>query len=532
MIIENEKIQFVGPDDGEEVAHARVRGAAEIDVNNSLITPGFIDGHVHILHFGQSLGKLSLTKCKTLDQIRSEIRQWATSHPNSPRILCNGWLQSSTNGDALAGMVDDLDARPIYIEALDMHSVWCSTSALVECGATSVADPDGGTIHRDQNGCATGLLSESAFHEIVIPFLTNQLSMDEKHQIVLRAFTKFSEAGYTGVIDMGMDSVLWTAMDSLRKSGHEIPLHIAAYWLVPYSETEADIQKQLVTAVAMKRDFHPSISPSFCVTGVKLIADGVVDGCTAALRQPYGAKKDPVEPIWEAEKLAKVVAQADAAGLQCAIHAIGDRAITQAIDAYTRLKDPGSRRHRIEHLELASAEDAKRLGKLGIIASVQPVHSDPAYFKAWPSLLGSHRCKRAFAYSEFLDAGAPTAFGTDTPTATHLPLANLYVATTRRSVVEPECPDTTNPQFAVSLSTAIKAATSGAAYTRYADTWTGSLKAGMAADFVILDTEWDAAGLLQANVWQTWFKGRKVFESEAKSTNRHNPMQNGGGQGY
>jgi predicted amidohydrolase YtcJ len=208
-----------------------------------------------------------------------------------------------------------------------------------------------------------------------------------------------------------------------------------------------------------------------------------------------------------------VVQRADSAGLQCAIHAIGDKAIRQAINVLSEVGTPG-RRHRIEHLELSTTEDAKRLGQLGITASIQPVHSDPTLFKAWPSLVGPHRCKRAFAYKDFLDGGAPIAIGTDAPTARHLPFPNLYNATTRRSALEPESTDTVNPHFGITLAQAATAATTGAAYARFADSWTGSLKEGMKADFLVVDMQWNPETLLEAKVSQTWYLGKKIYDSK------------------
>lgn len=168
----------------------------------------------------------------------------------------------------------------------------------------------------------------------------------------------------------------------------------------------------------------------------------------------------------------------------------------------------------MEHLELTTAEDAKRLGALGITASVQPVHSDPALLRAWPSLIGPERFKRAFPYADLHDSGAPLVFGTDSPTARHLALPNLYNATTRKSALEPDSPDTTNPQFAIKpLGTAVLAATASAAYSRFADSWTGKLQVGFQADFVVLDMVWDKEKLLEAKVLQTWYRGRKVYGS-------------------
>lgn len=507
LIFENGLIEYVGP---EAPVTLGVSGATEIDAHNSIVTPGFIDGHVHILHYGLSLSKLDIMSCKSLQQIRHRIRTFAESHPSEPRILCKGWIQATTGGQALASTLDDLDPRPIYIEALDLHSMWCSSSALDELGVASLKDPPGGTIHRDDKGKPSGLLDEGALFSIVWPYLTKALTGEQKQTALHCAITAYTHAGYTGVIDMAMDKDVWDALEIYR-SHNSVSLHIAAHWLIPYSEDDQEIQNSLNDAIAMHQKFHPSDSPSFCVVGVKLIGDGVVDSCTAALSHPYGQKSDPVEPIWPASRMAKVVHQASAAGLQCAIHAIGDRTITQAINTLSAVDKP-SRRHRIEHLELTSEADAKRLGELGIIASVQPVHSDPVLFKAWPSLLGTHRCQRAFPYRDFLESGAPLALGTDAPTAAHLPLPNLFNATTRRSAIDLESSARTNPQFAIPLEAALKGATIGAAYSRHAEDWTGSLTKGASADFVVLEMDWSPDRLLEAKVRQTWFQGQKVFD--------------------
>ncbi|RMD41207.1 hypothetical protein DV735_g3882, partial [Chaetothyriales sp. CBS 134920] len=513
LMFEDGQIEYVGPEKSEIIDQARASGATEVDAGNRVVSPGFIDGHTHILHFGMSLNKVDLLTCTSLDEIRERIRAYAQSHPSEPRILCRGWIQVVTGGQALASMLDDLDPRPIYIDSFDLHSAWCNTAALDELGVASMEDPPGGKIHRDEQGRPSGLLSEGVLFVIVWPFLDKTRTPEQTQAAIDRAVSALSRAGYTGVIDLAMEQDKWEALGTYR-ARKQLALHVGAFWLMTYSDKEEELEAQVDKAIEMNRQFPPSSSPSFCVLGVKIVGDGVVDSCTAALSQPYGGLADLVDPIWPAEAEAKVIRRADAAGLQCAVHAIGDKTVSQTIDIFASLKAP-SRRHRIEHLELTSEADAKRLGEVGIIASVQPVHSDPALFKAWPGLVGADRCKRAFAYREFHDGGAPLAFGTDAPTAAHFPLPNLYNATTRRSALEPESPAATNPQFAVSLATALRAATAGAAYSRHAERWMGSLQKGASADFILIDMDWLPDRLLKARVSQTWFQGQKVFDAEA-----------------
>jgi predicted amidohydrolase YtcJ len=209
----------------------------------------------------------------------------------------------------------------------------------------------------------------------------------------------------------------------------------------------------------------------------------------------------------------RTLAQITKAGMQCAIHAIGDVAVTQAIEAIASTNNPTAR-HRIEHLEMATPEDARRLGKLGITASVQPVHSDPAILEGYSKLVKPSAWKDAFPYKECLDGHANVAIGTDAPTARHLPFPNLYNATTRKSALEPHMKAVTNGKSALTLPQAMKAATYGAAYSRFAETWTGRLVEGLRADFMILPEMPEVDGLLNTKVDETWFGGRRVYKNE------------------
>ncbi|KAK1480006.1 amidohydrolase family protein [Colletotrichum cuscutae] len=182
-----------------------------------------------------------------------------------------------------------------------------------------------------------------------------------------------------------------------------------------------------------------------------------------------------------------------------------------AIDAIEKHTTPG-RRHRIEHLELVSPEDAVRLGRSGLTASIQPVHSDPAVLTGWPRLIGEDRCHRAFAYREFADAGALMAIGSDSPTSPWAPMENLYVAASRRSARDPKFTGTFNEHVRLGLCESITAATWGAASSVFDEKRTGSLAAGKCADFIVVDMEWDEKSLLQAQVEETWFGGRKVWD--------------------
>jgi predicted amidohydrolase YtcJ len=255
------------------------------------------------------------------------------------------------------------------------------------------------------------------------------------------------------------------------------------------------------------------------IAGIKLVTDGTIDGCTAGMCQPF-TNDEPGEMVWPRERMEPVVLAADEAGLQVACHAIGDLAVRTVLDVFevaaaarAERGDTAERRHRIEHLEYVDAADVSRLAPLGITASMQPVHVDPAYLDNWIELLGPERAERGFAWPEYLANGTTLAFGTDTPTAAHHPLPNMYIAATRRSPsVAGAVP--LRPDFALPLDQSVVHATHDSAWASFEETRRGSLRAGLAADFVVLagDPFRDGpATLLTTAVVRTVVAGVTVF---------------------
>ncbi len=314
------------------------------------------------------------------------------------------------------------------------------------------------------------------------------------------------------MVDMAMDDNIWDPLIALREEEGLGAMRISAYWLMKPNDDLDQVLAQVDRAADMASKYNATTTPDCRVVGIKVICDGIIDACTASLTEPYSTGENP-DSLWSEAVLHQVVAKAHRLSLQVALHAIGDRTITMAIDVLEANTD-ASRRPRIEHLELSSAEDARRLGRLGITASVQPVHADPAILRAWPALIGPDRCARAFAYREFVDGGATLALGSDAPTAPHLPLPNLYVATTRRSYREPALDTVVNPDFALTVAQAISGATHGSAYSCFADAETGSLEVGKKADFVVVDMEPTPEKLIHGVVEETWFEGKRVYKKE------------------
>lgn len=504
-------------DEEDIIASARANGAKVHDLQGKTVLPGFFDGHIHLLLLGMSLNKVDLGPCKDLDDIRQTIRDYAKSHPDVPRIMCKSWMHTQTPGGVDHGMLDDLDPRPIFVDTKDLHGCWCNQAAIDELdkdlGIGSMSDPPGGTIHRDQEGKPTGFFEEAVVFTMVWPFMSRISTVEERATAMETAIEVYNAGGYVGLVDMAMDQSSWDSLLALKARRPDLPMRIAAYWLIRPADEE-DCLRQVDYVAEMASKYSANTSPDLKVVGIKLVCDGIVDACTAALSEPYTHTGSMTEPVWTKAMLLPVVRRADEAGLQVALHAIGDLTARNAIDTIEACVAP-ERRPRIEHLELTSPEDAARLGKLGITASVQPVHSDPAILRAWPKLIGEHRCGRAFAYREFADGGAVLALGSDAPTAPHSVTANCYVATNRRSAREPDLETVANGHFALGLCESVVAGTQGSARSCFMDHVTGRLEKGMAADLAVLDMEWDKIQLLRARITQTWFAGRKVFDSDA-----------------
>ncbi|KAJ4297340.1 hypothetical protein N0V88_004258 [Collariella sp. IMI 366227] len=476
LLIRGSQIEHVGTAADEPITAALADTSTAVhNLQGKTILPGFVDGHMHLMLLGQALNKLDLGKCKTLTDIQATIKAYSAATPDAQRILCRG----RPTWDGLDATGKD---RPILVDSKDLHSTWCNNSAVIELGAEKWADVPGGVIERDAEGKLTGVFSEAANITYVWPYLASVASMEERMAAIKAAVAAYHESGYTGMIDMAMDEGAWEALQALRSMDGGVPMRIAAYWLVKPCDEVEEMLKQVERAAELAKEFNASSVPDCRVVGIKVICDGIVDACTAGLSEPYAHNGHVEVPLWTPEQLEPVVKRADERGLQVALHAIGDATVKMVVDMLTNFTSPG-RRPRVEHLEVTTEEDAVRLGKGCITASIQPVHADPAILKAWPRLLGEHRCGRAFAYRQFADLG------------------------------EPEMETTVNPHFALGLCEAVAAATQGAAYSCFDDHRIGAIENGHKADFVVVDMEWEKEKLMQAKVTETWFEGGKVWSA-------------------
>lgn len=497
LLVHDGRIQFAGSAAAaEQLAAHHPSPARVVELHGALVTPGFVEAHSHLINLGRSLSQVDLLDAPDLAEVQRRIAAAAAAKPDAPRILGRSWLLEPLAGaQPHRRMIDAVVAdRPVYLVSNDLHSGWVNTAALRELSIDrDTPDPEGGTIVRDASGEATGLLLETAALVLMRGGIEQLEDDTVRDDALRRALESYRAAGTTAVADLGLRRAEFEALERAWNAD-ALPIPVAGYLRVETSADPMLLREQLQRAidtrdrVAARAAERDEADPMLRIAGVKVWIDGVIDSGTAAMRDPFADGSHPA-PLWARERLEPLVIAADAAGMQVAMHAIGDAAVDLALDtieAARRANGGDGPRHRIEHLEIVDRRAAERLAASGTAASVQPVHSDPAVQGAWRRQLGDERVERGYPWAEFAAAEALIALGTDAPTAPYAPLPNLFIAVTRRSPGNPELPPN-HPELHLALERAILAATRDAAV---ACGWGGSrgvLRPGFRADFAVLD---------------------------------------------
>jgi predicted amidohydrolase YtcJ len=512
------KIVAVGDD--PEIERRRGMGTKVINAGGRLVLPGIVDCHVHFLDGSLSLGRANLAGSKDPAEIQKRLREYAAQRPGDDWILGRGWNYAMFGPEALPHKkyLDELfPSRPVFLEGFDGHTYWANSKALVLAGITrDTPDPPNGTIVRDPHtGEATGALKESA-QDLVAKIIPKPSRVEQL--LALRAGMKWAnEHGITRVHSAGQDFEALDLFDQMRHRGDLSVRMYIAYFLNP-----PELRPQDLDAIDhARKKFHDDWIDA---DAVKFMVDGVVESHTAAMLEPYS--DDPAlkgKLFWEPANYQAAVAELDKHGLQLFTHAIGDYGVRTALDAYeyaaTR-NHKRDRRPRIEHIETIAASDIPRFGKLGVIASMQPLHSypDSDTLEVWARNAGPDRASRAWAWKSIADAGGHLAFGSDWPVVTLNPWEGIQTAVTRQtSEGKPEAGFI--PEQRLTVAQAIEGYTLGAAFAGRREKSEGSLEIGKLADLIILSQnifDVNPHRIDATKVVTTIVGGRLVYQADTK----------------
>jgi len=512
------KIVAVGDD--AVIERMRGMGTKVINAGGKLVLPGFVDCHIHFIDGSFSLGRVNLEGAKDPSEIQKWLREYAAEHPGDDWILGRGWNYAMFGPEALPHKkyLDELfPNRPVFLEGYDGHTYWANSKALAMAGIVrETADPPNGAIVRDpKTGEATGALKEAA-QELVAKIVPKPTRADQL--LALRAGMKWANAhGVTRVHSAGGDFEVLDLFDEMRHRGDLTVRMYVAYFLNP-----PELRPQDIRAIEhARKKYHDDWIDA---GAVKFMVDGVIESHTAAMLEPYS--DDPSlqgKLFWEPDKYKSAVAELDKRGLQLFTHAIGDYGVRTALDAYEEAEARNhkrDRRPRIEHIETITTSDIPRFGKLGVIASMQPLHSypDADTLDVWARNAGPDRASRAWAWKSIADAGGRLAFGSDWPVVTLNPWEGVQTAVTRQtSEGEPEAGFV--PEQRLTVAQVIEGYTLGAAFAGRREKLEGSLEVGKLADLIILwqnifDVEPRKIGATK--VVTTIVGGRIVYQADTK----------------
>ena len=478
-----------------------------IDGRGRTLIPGLIDAHGHVMGLGLGALQLDLSDTRSLEEAQAKIAAYAAANPSPRWIIGRGWNQESWGLGRFptAADIDKVVAgRPVWLARVDGHAGWANSAAMKEAGVTAASkSPAGGKIEMAGRQ-PSGVFIDAAM-ELVDKAVPAPLPI-----IRDRAFRRAQEImlanGITTVADMGTSADDWLV---IRRAGDAGQLNVR---ILSYS---SGIENLL--AVAGTQPTPWLYDSRLRMVGVKLYSDGALGSRGAWLKQPY--KDSPGErglAFLSDATLKNLMSRAAMDGFQVAVHAIGDAANAQLLDAVGELAETykGDRRWRIEHAQIIDTADLRRFSQHGIIASMQPVHQTSDWRMA-EARMGIERLGGAYAWRSMLANNVPLAFGSDFPVEHPNPFAGLAVAISREDA-QGQPPGGWLPEQKLSLTQALAGFTQGGAYAAFAEDRLGSLERGRLADFILIDRDIFAGAtpqqIRETQVLETYLAGRKVWE--------------------
>lgn len=480
VVIRDNQILFVG--DRTDAQAFKGAGTRLIDAGGGTLMPGFIDSHFHIMYGALNLDGMQLESATNYEELSRIILAYAVEHPDDPWLSGTGLRynvgpgHTPLNRHHLDALVSD---RPIYLNAFDGHTSWANTIALKMTGIFN----GGRTLPNsenvlDEHGESTGELREPGAYKPVSDMVPKP-NEARKRLLLQKALRLTASLGVTSVHNMNGDPD-----DAAFYAAFEDRGELTCRIYVPYSVTpETEVESLEKVALEMK---HAHQGEMLRAGSVKFFIDGVIEGFTGLLVEPYA--DDPATcgaANYEREHFHKLVAEADRLGMQIFTHSVGDMGVRWVLDAYQHAQDVNGKRdsrHRVEHIELIHPQDLPRFKELGVLASMQPLHSPMQVDEndIWPTRVGQGRWPLSFAWQTLRDAGAKLIFGSDWPVVTQNPLLGISNAVNRLPWEEGM------PYQCQTLQDTLIAYTRDAAYGEFQEHRKGQLREGYLADLVML----------------------------------------------
>jgi predicted amidohydrolase YtcJ len=553
MAVRSGRVEAIGRND--EIIKLKGPSTEVINLGGHFVMPGFNDAHVHLANAGFQRLAVDLAGVKSLSEFRERIRARVQNAAPNQWILGGGWDQTLWPVKELPSRwdIDEVTKdHPVYLERVDGHIAVANTRALQLAGITVASkDPAGGMIDRDSTGQATGIVRETARQAVtaVIP----KPNHDRRRQAIEAGLQELARSGITSVQDNSdyQDSKLsWEDFQILEEIERDGKLTVRiSEWL---------LFNDPLPVLLEHRASHPQ-SDNLLHTGMlKGFMDGSLGSRTAALLEPYA--DDPTNsglPQYDQDELTKMTKERVNAGFQIGFHAIGDKGVQMALNAFaaatrdrvattdrvgtgpalSAAKGPVPAEHssaapspasvpdlrfRIEHAQVTNSEEIAKFKELKVIASMQPNHvlTDMNWAEA---RLGPKRAAYSYAWASFANKGVVLAFGTDYPVEPVAPFRGLYAAVTRRSE---DGRKEYYPEQKLKIEQAIAAYTTGSAFAEFAEKDRGTLTPGMLADLVVLDTDITAVPpekILVTKVLRTVLGGKTVYEATSSLADVKNP---------
>ncbi len=511
--VRGDRIQAVGTN--AEIEKLKGPETRIIDLGGRFVMPGFNDAHLHLADAGLQKLSVNLIGVKNLQEFRERVKAKVESARPDEWILGGGWDETLWPSKTLPSRkdLDDISGgHPVFLDRVDGHLAVANTKAFELAGVTkSTPDPLGGKIDHAENGQPTGLLRDAAQGAVrkVIPPPTRE----QRRQALVVALADLAEHGITSAQDYSPAWENFQIYEELEKE-NRLTARISE-WL-PFNDS--------IDGLKRKRDSHPRADLMLHTGMLKGFMDGSLGGHTAALLEPYSDdSKNSGLPRYEPDKLNEMARERVLAGFQLGFHAIGDKGVQMALDAFAvaekaareqnvKAPDGGDDfRLRVEHAQVTSPEQIERFKQLNVIASMQPSHvlTDMRWVE---DRIGAKRAATSYAWASFIDEGVTLAFGTDYPVEPVTPFRGLYAAVTRKSE---DGEQEYFPEQKLTTDQAIAAYTTGAAFAEFEEKEKGKLQPGMLADFVVLDRDVTAIPpqeILRTNVLRTVVGGKTVYE--------------------